>query len=356
LFSTSKWLAPLAVALVLMTAACIALAEGCCGQTYHGAEFQVSNAEASVAFYHDVLGLDFPPGWNGKINPPVGGFSELTGAVGSLIRVVSLPIPGASWHMQIVDTTGVDRKPVAAERQDIGAAGLILYVRSLDVTLAALKKARARIVTVGEKPVTINRGDSGKTRAIIARDPDGFFIEVREVDPLPQTTASATSNVIDARMSLTIGDTEKTARYWRDVLGMDVKSDAWFRGDKTELVLEGTPGAQVRKTTATVASDGPFSYSRPELVFEFREFKNIARRILAPRYQDPGSGAFVFRVKTLDPSVRGQEMGALVSRVRASAENKILTVGNHALDQGRRFAIFFQELNGFIVEATQYIP
>jgi catechol 2,3-dioxygenase-like lactoylglutathione lyase family enzyme len=341
-----------AILMLVATAFPAQAQQGCCGQTYHAAEFQVSNAEASVAFYHDVLGLDLPPGWTGKSNPPSGSNSELTGAVGGLIRVVAMPIPGASWHLQVVETSGIERSRVAAPRQDSGAAGLILYVRDIDISVAALKKAGARIVTLGGKPISIDSAGT-KSRAIIAQDPDGFFVELRQMDPLPPTSAPAASNVIDARMSLTIANTDQTARYWSEVLGMDVKSETSFRGDRAELGLQGMRAAEIRKTIAKVLRDGQFTYSRPELVFELQEFKNIDRRKLVPRYQDPGSGAFVFRLKTADSTIRGKEMGALVSRLRSSPETRILTNGNNALDQGRRFAIFFQELNGFIVEVTQ---
>ena len=39
--------------------------------------------------------------------------------------------------------------------------------------------------------------------------------------------------------------------------------------------------------------------------------------------------------------------------LKASPQTKILTEGGDALDQGRRFAIFAQDLNGFILEATE---
>ena len=324
--------------------------EGCCGQSYPAAEYQVANAENSVAFYHDVLGLEYPPGWTGKINAASQAQSQLTGAVNGLIRVVALPIPGASWHMQIVDTTGIDRKPVAPRRQDIGAPGLILYVRNLDASAAALKKTGAPIVTIGGAPVPIG-GNNSKSRAILAKDPDGFFIELRQMDPLPQTSAPATSNVIGARVAVSIGDTGQTTRYWRDLLDFDVDSDAAFSKDSVELALQGAPGAQVRKSIATLRTNGKFAH--PDVVFEFLEFKNIERRVLVPRYQDPGSGAFVLRLRTGNSGIRGKEMADLVKLLKASPQAKILTAGGDALDQGRRLAMFTQDLNGFILEATQ---
>ena len=296
------------------------------------AEFTVSNQENSIRFYHEVLGLEAP---TARVNPALPGVGQLTGTITGAAHVARMPIPGASWQMEIVETTGVDRKPVAARRQDIGAAGLILYVRDLDTALAALKKSGAPIVTSGAVPVNMG----GKSRAVLAKDIDGsFFIELRQMDPLPTTSAPGTSNVIGARMSVTVEDTEKTARYWREMLDFGVKPDASFTKDTNELALQGTPGAQLRKTIAT--------YPGSDLAFEFLEFKNIDRKALRPRTQDPGSGAF---------AVSCRDMAALVRRVKAGGQTKILTVGNDALNQGARIAMFFQEPNGFILEAIQRI-
>ena len=92
------------------------------------------------------------------------------------------------------------------------------------------------------------------------------------------------------------------------------------------------------------------------MTFEFLEFRKIDRKRLNPRYQDPGGGGFVLRLKTGDSGMRGKEMADFVALMKTSHEAKILTAGGNALDQKRRFAIFFQDLNGFVLEATQSVP
>ena len=340
---------PLILALLVSAApyAVSQVPQGCCGQAYAAAELQISNAERSLAFYHDVLGLEYPPGWTSKLNAPSAAQAKLTGIPG-LIRVVNLVIPGATWHMQLVETSGMERKAMNPRRQDIGATGFILYVRDLDRTLTALKKAEAPIVTTGGAPVTAGTG-----RAILAQDPDGFFIEVRQPQAVPPNAPAG--NVIGARMSVSIADTDRTSAYWRNLLDFDVQPEASFRADRPELALHGTPGAQVRKSVATIRKGGQFDRPGTDVVFEFLEFKNIERRTLAPRYQDPGGGAFVLRLKTADASIRGKEMAAAVERLKASGQAKILTTGGEALDQGARFAVFTQDVNGFILEITQSV-
>lgn len=327
--------------------------QGCCDQGFPAGEWQVTSAEKAVAFYHEVLGLDLPPGWTGKTNPPSPVHGPLTGAVGGYWRVVGMPIPGARWSLQIVETTGLDRRPFAPRRQDVGATGLILYVRDLDTALRALRQANAPIVTSGGAPVRI--GSNGRGRAVVATDPDGFFVEVRQMEPPRPTTAPSTSNVIGAAVSVSIADTEETASYWRDVLGFDVRSAA-ATSDRTEQTLYGTPGARIRKSIATIRSGGKFYYPGADLVFELLEFSNVDRRAVVPRYQDPGAGGFVLRLRTRDSGIRGKEMADFVKVLKSSDRTRILTAGGDALDQGRRFAIFFQDMNGFILEATQSTP
>jgi len=167
------------------------------------AELTVSRLEPSVAFYQDVLGLSPPVA---RFSATLPGVGQLTGTVTGGVRLARMPVPGVSWTVELVETTGVERRPLNARRQDIGASGLILYVRDLDLTLVAAQKAEAPIVTTGGAPVSIGPKGS-KSRAIVIKDPDSFFIEVRQLDPLPATKAPATSNVIGAAMTVSIDDT-----------------------------------------------------------------------------------------------------------------------------------------------------
>ena len=100
------------------------------------AELTVSSLEPSVAFYQDVLGLSPPVA---RFSATLPGVGQLTGTVTGGVRLARMPVPGVSWTVELVETTGVERRPLNARRQDIGASGLILYVRDLDVTLGGEK-------------------------------------------------------------------------------------------------------------------------------------------------------------------------------------------------------------------------
>ncbi len=63
----------LCVAALLLGSLCVpahAQRQGCCGQKFPAAEFQVSSIASAMGFYHDMLGLDYADGLTGKLNPP----------------------------------------------------------------------------------------------------------------------------------------------------------------------------------------------------------------------------------------------------------------------------------------------
>jgi hypothetical protein len=60
--------------------------------------------------------------------------------------------------------------------------------------------------------------------------------------------------------------------------------------------------------------------------------------------QDPGNAAF---------NLNTGDMEALVRRLKDDGSSTILSANGEPVKQGSRIAMFFQDLNGFILEATQ---
>jgi len=238
--------------------------------------------------------------------------------------------------VEIVDFKDIDRKPVRPRLQDPGAVRLILIVRNVDTLLSHLKEKGAPVVTAGGAPVTLNT--PSKARGVIVKDPDGFFVEILQPDPLPETTAPAGSNVIDARFGLTVEDTEKTMKVYRDVLGFQPHVASSFVTDKALADLMATSGAQTRISAAVIPG------SRVEV--EFLEFKGIERKPIGARIQDPGATRLQLRVKDTDAAVK-----ALVT-----SGGTVITKGGNGgpIDmQGLRVAIVKELNNLFLVTFTQ---
>src|SRR5205814_6675346 len=95
----------------------------------------------------------------------------LHGMPGARLRFIQARIPGVRCGIELVELTGVDRRPVHRRYQDPGSTTLVLTVRDLDAALIALKKQRVRIVTTGGAPLHVIYGR--EARAITVQDPDG---------------------------------------------------------------------------------------------------------------------------------------------------------------------------------------
>lgn len=89
-----------------------------------------------------------------------------------------------------------------------------------------------------------SNSSTDRTRAIFLKDPTGFFVEVVQPDPLPETTAPANSNIIGARLGVTVKDVEETARFYQGILGFQPKTDPAFVADRAMTDAAGLSGAQ----------------------------------------------------------------------------------------------------------------
>jgi catechol 2,3-dioxygenase-like lactoylglutathione lyase family enzyme len=80
--------------------------------------------------------------------------------------------------------------------------------------------------------------------------------------------------VTGVTIGVTIDDTEKTARFYRDVLGLDVKTGPSFIADTKQMEAFGLKGAQYRESAVA------FPERTPQL--HFFEFKGVERKPLHP--------------------------------------------------------------------------
>lgn len=288
----------------------------------------VADLDKTAAFYRDTLGLELKtaPRTPMVLNEAL---SNLTDTHGAKFRVAVFKVPDAGFDLELTEFTGIDRKPGIPRNQDPGAATFVLTVRDLDKALAAVKKARVALVTVGGAPLSLG----GKTRSIFVRDPDGMFIELFQPDPLPETTAPASSNVIGGRFAMTVNDTAKTLEFYKTVFGFETKPGDAFMANPIVSNLVDLQGAQFRMSRATVPDSS--------VTWEFVDYKGVDRKPFALRVPDPGSPAFSLRVKDAD---------ALVTAVKAAGGSVVSTGGPLGTKTG---SIFVRDPNGFLIELIQ---
>jgi catechol 2,3-dioxygenase-like lactoylglutathione lyase family enzyme len=295
----------------------------------------VADLEKSLAFYNDLLGATPPPAipaWGA--DPALVNF---LGVPGAQVRVGNVRIPGTTLRVEIVDFKDIERKPVQPRLQDPGAVRLILVVRDIDALLAHLKSRGVPVITTGGVPVSVNTPGS-KGRAVILKDPDGFFVELLQPDSLPETTAPAGSNIMDARFALTIADTERTMNLYRDLLGFKPEVGGAFITDKAVTDLMATPGGQLRISTAIIPGS--------RVSVEFVEFKGVDRKAIGARIQDPGATRLQLQVRDADATVK----------TLTAAGNTVITTGGNGgpIDMtGLRVAIVREMNNLFLVTFTR---
>lgn len=250
----------------------------------------VADYDRSLQFYHGLLGLESPaPRVASAKDTPPPPLLNLQGTPDGRMRWSHVTFPGTQWWAEPLEYGDIDRRPVQPRLQDPGAATIILRVRDIDALSARLKRAGTPVVTPAGSPVIVDMGAS-KGRALLVRDPDGHFVELVQPGTIP--TEAPSSDVIGAGVRLTIGDTDKTMRLYRDLLGFQAKVGS-FTKDAAYAALTGLNGAEFRLTAAQVPGE-------PRLTFEFIEFRGVDRQPVKARIQDPGSMKFQFVVRSLD--------------------------------------------------------
>ena len=255
----------------------------------------VADLDKSAHFYHGLLGLDLVP------TPPPGPLPvdtrpehlDLHGLPQAKLRFIGARMPTVFCGVELVEFTGIDRRPVARRTQDPGAVMLILLVRDLDTLFARLKAAGTPVATTGGMPMTVG---ASKTRVVVVQDPDGHPVELAQLETPPQTTAPATSNVIGIRLRVTVDDTDKAIQYYRSMLDIDAKAGE-FTKNESVMAMMGLPSSgEYRLSTAQLPASA--------LMLEFIEFRDVGdSRRIESRVQDPGSYRLQLNVSDIDATL-----------------------------------------------------
>jgi len=254
----------------------------------------VENMDRTLAFYHDVFGMEVPPlpasgarPYNNP-NPRLFMFFDIPGAKE---RHQSARVPGIRTSIEAMEIQDVDHKTIPLRIQDPGTATPVLVVRDIEAMLGQLKQKGVPIVTPGGKPVTFADG----TRAVLVRDIDQRFIEIRQPGGTPETSAPAASPIVDLRLSIAVNDMDRTKQIYRDVLGFTVAGETTFAADKSVQALTGLSNAEVRRSRVQ-ATGSP-------LWIEFVEFKGVDRAAVRMRIQDRGAARLQLRTQNIDAMV-----------------------------------------------------
>ncbi len=294
----------------------------------------VADLEKTYAFYH-ALGIEIA---GSKALNPAAPLPDMIRKLvdvpaGTKFRNAMLTIPGADFALEVTEFTNLQLHPGRPRAFDPGASLLILTVRDIDAALTAAKKAGAEVATEGGAALGI--GPNNATRAIFVRDPDGFYVEFLQPNPLPATSAPAGANVIGARFGSVVADAEKAAQFYHDQFGLEAKVNPWTSNEGL-LKLSGLTSGQLRNATVTVPGTA--------LAWSFFEFKTSGATPYRLRIPDPGAPAIGFQVR---------DLGAATALIK-SAGGSVITTGDGRLATPAGDAVTFaRDPNGILVEFAQ---
>jgi catechol 2,3-dioxygenase-like lactoylglutathione lyase family enzyme len=239
-----------------------------------------NDVDKTLVFYQAVFGL------TGQVRPfQSTGPQILTDSPGATLRVAMTQIKGG-FNFELTEFGNVERQlNKQPEIADPGAPMIKIIVRDIDAIVAAAKKVNAPIITKGATPVTVATS-SGSAKAIIMRDPDGYFVEAIQGTPAADSPEGA---VVGAIMGLTVRDMDETLKYWNGLLGLELVADKQFSSDAAMLDLMGLPkGASYRMAGGLISG----SKARIEMI----EIKGVPRKPFDLRVTDANASGMAIRV------------------------------------------------------------
>ncbi len=287
------------------------------------------NLDKAEEFYHHLLGLESNVGdprarlvWYDE-SPFLDDIYRHKGKSRNFV----LRTPGSELGLEIEQFSDVKGKRLNTHIQDPGALQLIYTVNNVDILTGWLTKGGAKVLTAGGKPVSVKYG-AGTARAILFEDFNGFFVRLVQPDGPPPPPgvngASPYSYVTGVTIAITVEDTEKTARYYHEVLGVDVKTDSPFVDD----VVLGMKGAQYRESVVALGEKSP--------PLHFLEFKGVDRKALRPEVADPNSILVRFDI---------HDINKLVERVKSAGGEIVNTSGGPSVN-GKTLVLVAKDPNG----------
>ena len=298
----------------------------------------VEDMDRSLAFYHDVFDMEVPPlpaaGGSRPYNNPNPRLFAFFDIPGAKERHQSARVRGIRTGIEPMEIQQVPFKTVPLRIQDPGNVTIVLVVRDIDATLAKVKAAKYPVVTVGGAPVAMGDG----TRAVIVRDVDNRFLELRQPPAIPANAPA--HNVIDITAMVTVADLAHTARVYKDVFGFTVKDLSSWRAEKAERTLTALPSAELRHAHAKARDS--------QLWLEFVEYRGVDRTPLKMKIQDRGATRLQFRTQNIDAMVDAAKRAGLTIATQGGKATPIPPNFKGALivDPNNFFVSLFEPCDG----------
>jgi catechol 2,3-dioxygenase-like lactoylglutathione lyase family enzyme len=149
--------------------------------------------------------------------------------------------------------------PEDSRSNDLWFEHMAIVVSDMDAAYDRVSKLGAHPISDGPQTIPATNPAAGGIRAYYFRDPDGHSLELiwyppGKGDPRWQEAGGRLFLGID-HTAIAVADTERSLRFYRDLLGLEVKGGSLNEGLEQER-LSGVPGARV-KITGLRGAGGP---------------------------------------------------------------------------------------------------
>jgi catechol 2,3-dioxygenase-like lactoylglutathione lyase family enzyme len=299
-----------------------------------------ADAERAFAFYRDVLGIELAPSpfipnaaapegirpWSAVAADEL--IWDLTDTKGSRARTVFMRAPNTPFGLELSEFIEISRTHRPANPWDPGASRLIFEVRDLDGVAAKLRGAP--IVTLGAAPIGTRAG-----RALLARDPDGYLIELRQAAAAAARDAGP-GEIVSTAIGITVDDTERALELYRGLLGFAVRERR--EADAAELALNGLSSGRLELTAAVIPGT-----SIDVVLADFALPDGLGAQPFRWKIQDVGSPQFQLEVRGLD---------ALIERTK-TAGYRFLSVGAQPIQRPFGRFVFLLDADNILVEYAE---
>ena len=266
----------------------------------------VANLDTSLGFYRDVLGLTVTNTTPFGPNDAVARFGHTEGGQS---RVAVLKVPGLAMGIELIEYKDLPRAPQRPHFVDPGAANMALRIKDLDVLFPKIQKyPGVNVLTTGGKPRTLTT-PNGTLHAVFIQDPDGFVVEMAEAANAA-ADAVAGSVIAGSAFEATVRDSEQSVKFYKEMLGFDMTLGAAFNDNQDMASTAGAPGASFRQSRAR--------FPGTVVPFTLIEFKNVQRKELSGRTQDPGTTVLQLMVR---------DVTALTAKLKAAGVPIVTTGG-----------------------------
>ncbi|MEP7366903.1 MAG: VOC family protein [Acidobacteriota bacterium] len=292
----------------------------------------VADLDKSLGFYRDVLGLTVTGNIPYGPNDAVAKFGHTEGGQS---RVAVLRVPGLAMGIELIEYKDIERKVQSPRFVDPGAANLSLNVRNLDALFPKIAAyPGVKILSKGGKPVTVIT-PNGTLHAVFVQDPDGFVVEMLDVAN-PPANAPAGSVIAGSAFEAAVRNSEASVKFYNELLGFDLKLGAAFNDNQDMAATAGAPGASFRQSTARIPGTA--------VPFTLIEFKNIERKELSGRTQDPGTTVLQLIVR---------DVTALTAKLKAAGVQIVTTGGEPVQVSPALKIVIVKDPNNLLLELAE---